>query len=187
MGLKELSEKISLDAKSMIKQINKEAEEKIEAIKDKTNKEIERLRKENTEKLEKDKLNALEAARLEGESLAREIVNKRENEILEASLRSIESSLGEIKKQIPYKKLLDVLSSECIDKLGKDAKIYVNREDIPLLSKKMNVIASDKKMMGGIFAVSADNKRVIDYSLESILASLKDIISKKLIEHIEGK
>ncbi len=187
MGLNELSEKISLDAKSKIRQINEDANARIEAIKKDTAKKIEKLRKENTERIEKEKENILEAAKIEGESLVKRIINAKENEILQDALKSIEDNVEEFKKQTLYKKLLGTLSSECIKELGKDAKIYVNKEDLPLLSKKINTKASDEKMMGGVFAVSADNKKVIDYSLESIIMSLKDDISKKLIDYIEGK
>lgn len=101
----------------------------------------------------------------------------------------LQNGIYKYKKTESYAALLSKLYSKAIETLGKDCSVYVAKDDIPLIKKKgakTNISEAPSSFYFGLYAQSADGKRVLDYGFSGIMSLAKNSFYSKLLKAING-
>lgn len=185
MSLEKVINKINKEAADKAREILSEAKSKSDSI----IKEAELNAKENSTKEMKElsimieNLSSMKKAGIKVE--ANEIIKKRKKEAFDDSMRKINKAAHALTLTDFYPGLLQKLVDASIKTLGQDALIYINKEDLEKIKKKpKQVLVSKNRMLGGVYAQSADGKMSLDYSLDSIIEELNDVITQEVLSAI---
>ena len=80
---------------------------------------------------------------------------------------------------------MNILIKEAKKRIGEDAILFMNKEDLQTFGKKEKNAKLTKKKMFGVYAESPDGKFSIDLSLDKVIQSLEEKIAKRVIEKLE--
>ncbi len=106
-----------------------------------------------------------------------------------AALDGIAEGLKDYVKSQEYKKLLASLAEKARLELGSDCTMLVQRSDAEALKhdkKDAAIGIAEERFSGGLKASSADGKREVDYTLETLLERLRDKVAIHLLGQIRG-
>lgn len=174
----ERSAKIVADAKAEADRIVADAKEKASSILSQARARAEREVKNET-------LRSVASARL---SAKRELLQARED-VLRRYEEGVGSSIDGFVGSRRYGKFLARAVEDGVTKIGKDAVVRVNSKDRRLLKGKRlggKLSAESLDCKGGALVTSADGKRRVDNTIESILRERGDVIRLKLVEQVFG-
>ncbi len=188
MGLEEMLSRIKVDTEEQYNKIISSAKtesEKIIQEAKQTSEKIISLGKVQAEKEAQDeKLRLVASARLEAK---RKLLEARD-----VVLRSYEDQAfryaDEFTNSNGYKEFLLRVVEDGISKIGTDSVIHVNSKDRNLLQtdRKLGYKISDEPLncKGGALIISADGKKRVDNTIESIFNERKDELRLKLFEQV---
>jgi vacuolar-type H+-ATPase subunit E/Vma4 len=99
----------------------------------------------------------------------------------------LKKGLPDYAKTKSYTALLKKLASMASEELGEGCRLIVKKEDLPKLKGVRGAEAGgDNKSAGGLVGVSADGKRYIDFTLETLLEEMRDRMEVRFVKEIEG-
>ncbi|MCL4399497.1 V-type ATP synthase subunit E [Candidatus Parvarchaeota archaeon] len=186
MGLEQIVSDIQREGESKLKEISEETKKKVNEILSKADSDSVEIINSAKEEASRRSENIISIGKAETESVVEGMRRDAENNILKQTKSLIE--LKNFVRTEDYKRLLLKLVDSASQILGKDAKLYVNKSDLPALSSRHeNVRKSEKEMIGGVYAESKDGKMSIDDSLETIFSSLDGEISSRILKKIRPK
>ena len=185
MGLEKIAEHIEKETDTKVKKIIIEAQIKANQSAEETDKKVKEILKEAEEKTK-----ALVA---EKEEIEKAKINVEKNQIIKRavssafkeSINNLYSSQEKFSKTEEYEKLMNILTKEAKKRIGEDAVLFMNKEDLHTFGKKEKNAKLTKKKMFGVYAESPDGKFSIDLSLDKAIQSLEEKIAKKVIENLE--
>jgi len=116
------------------------------------------------------------------------------NQILKSTLDKFRDTIGEEK----YEKFIEKLFTYAITSIGsKELNVDVSKHDVNLIRKIIDkkskeygvtiTLAKDLESKGGFIVYTPDGRSRIDFTLESIIESLKDNIKMKVSKAIFGE
>ncbi|EQD34950.1 V-type ATP synthase subunit E [mine drainage metagenome] len=75
------------------------------------------------------------------------------------------------------------------DLLGKDCKIFASSDDMESLgdTKGVHKMQKSTRFTGGIFAVSADGKKELDLTMDTIMSSIRENLIAETLQRIGGE
>ena len=185
MSLEKIAEHIEKETDTKIKKMIIEAQIKANQSANEADKKAEEILKEA-----KDKTKAIVS---EKEEIEKAKINVEKNQIMKKaissafkeSMNNLYSSESKFSKTAEYEKLMDILIKEAKKRIGKDAILFMNKEDLQIFGKKEKNTKLMKKKIFGIYAESPDGKFSIDLSLDKVIQSLEEKIAKRVIENLE--
>jgi len=190
MGLEEIISEINkrkdLEVSKILSDARAEASRKIEEAKVQSSKESKEILSKAEFEATQIKAREQSKANIEAKRILYEALSEK---LLEAE-SVLHSDISEYKSTEGYKALLLKLYSNAVDALGKDCKVYVAEDDMPIIKKKFpkaKLNAAADGFTFGLYAESADGKMVVDYGLENIILRSKDKFYSRLIKAINGK
>ena len=130
-----------------------------------------------------DKKEEIEKAKINVEK--NQIIKKSISNAFKESMNNLYSSESKLSKTTDYEKLMNTLIKEAKKRIGEDAILFMNKEDLQTFGKKEKNAKLSKKKMFGIYAESPDEKFSIDLSLDKVIQSLEENIAKRVIENLE--
>jgi len=180
----------------IIKEINESTESKIKEINDSTDEQISKINsdKDNEIKSYKDQMDKkakaiLSQIQIEAQSRtnmdSKRLYDEKVEEKLNDAFTIIKDSYSDIRKTPTYKKVLNKIVSDSVEKLGKDAIISINSKDKDLIDANGINIKVDDAIVGGVRAVSKDGSKEIDETLDNIIDDVKDQLAMKFLKQIK--
>ncbi len=185
MSLEKIAEHIEKETDTKVKKMIIEAQIKANQSTDETDKKVEEILKEAREKTkaivaEKEEI---EKAKINVEK--NQIIKKAVSNAFKESMNNLYSSEIKFSKTAEYEKLMNILIKEAKKRIGEDAILFMNKEDLQTFGKKEKNAKLTKKKMFGVYAESPDGKFSIDLSLDKVIQSLEEKIAKRVIEKLE--
>jgi vacuolar-type H+-ATPase subunit E/Vma4 len=189
MGLENILSEIENNRRQRIDTLRQEYDKKIGEIVISTEKRINSIRKES-EAILSEQLTALRAryaTALEIEE--RRIFKERKDHLISEGLLLFDDLATSFYKTKEYKKLLTSMIRIARDLLGKGCKIFASESDIESLgdTKELHRLQKGGRFSGGIFAVSADSKKELDLTMDTILASIRENLIAEIAARIGGE
>ncbi len=184
MSLEKIAEHIEKETDIKVKKIIIEAQLKANESNKETDKKISEILKEAQAKKEilTEEKETIENAKIHVEK--DQIIKKAVSEAFKDSMNNLYSSEEEFSKTQEYSKLMTILIKEAKKRIGEDAILFMNKEDLQVFGKKEKNAKLTKKNMFGVYAESSDGKFSIDLSLKKTIESLEEKIAKKIIQKL---
>ena len=185
MSLEKIAEHIEKETDTKVKKIVIEAQLKAnESAKeaDKKAGEIIKEAKEKTKELAAEK-EAIENAKTHVEK--NQVIKKAVSDAFKESMNNLYLAEEKFSKSAEYEKLMSILIKEAKKRMGENAVLFMNKEDLQTFGKKEKNAKQMKKKAFGVYAESPDGKFSIDLSLEKVIQSLEEKIAKRVIEKLE--
>ncbi len=185
MSLEKIAEHIEKETDTKVKKMIIEAQLKANQSTNETDKKVEEILKEA-----KDKTKAIVAEKEEIEKAKinvekTQIIKKAVSNAFKESMNNLYFSEAKFSKTAEYEKLMNILIKEAKKRIGEDAILFMNKEDLQTFGKKEKNAKPTKKKMFGVYAESPDGKFSIDLSLDKVIQSLEEKIAKRVIEKLE--
>jgi vacuolar-type H+-ATPase subunit E/Vma4 len=187
MGLEEIVARIEKETELKVKKTLDDAGLKSNSI-------IEDAKKQ-AQKYTLEKISAAKEAADTALSKASSKANVEGAQIYQKALNnSIESAIGEIRKQIAsytesddYKRLLARLSESASKELGEGCIIMMRKQDMEMIKPihGASIQQAKEAFEGGIIAYSSDGKRSMDYRLGRILDSIKGKVAVEVLKKVK--
>jgi vacuolar-type H+-ATPase subunit E/Vma4 len=186
MSLEKIAEHIEKETDTKVKKIVIEAQLKANESTKEADKKVAEILKEAQIKRDIviDEKEAIENAKINVEK--DQIVKKAVSDAFKESMNNLYSSEKEFSKSPEYQKLMAILIKEAKKRIGEDAILFMNKEDLQVFGKKEKNAKLSKKEMFGVYAESVDGRFSIDLSLNKTIQSLEEKIAKKIIEKLEA-
>ncbi|MEM0143876.1 MAG: hypothetical protein QXL94_08065 [Candidatus Parvarchaeum sp.] len=185
MSLEKIAEHIEKETDTKVKKLVIEAQIKANQSKDEADKKAEEIVKEAKEKAknigaEKEEI---EIAKINVEK--NQIIKRAISSAFKESMNNLYLSEAKFSESTEYQRLMPLLIKEAKKRIGEDAILFMNKEDIQIFGKKEKNVKPIKKKMFGVYAESPDGKFSIDLSLNKVIQSLEEKIAKEIIEKLE--
>ncbi|RLG84777.1 MAG: hypothetical protein DRO40_00060 [Thermoprotei archaeon] len=182
--VKDIIERLRLDAKKKAKEIMREAEKRAKEI-------IEEAEEKWRKEAEKKREEIIEEARKEAQIIVSETRRKARMIIANAKYEVIEEVFSrtreEIRKKVNIKSSLNNLLRESLAHVTKPSTIYVNKDDVDILSEIINEVGledveiRESNILGGLIIESIEGVKV-DNSYDTRLKRAKETLVNKLAE-----
>ncbi|MEM3827397.1 MAG: V-type ATP synthase subunit E family protein [Candidatus Micrarchaeaceae archaeon] len=186
MGLQDVLENIRKHSEESLSKIESDTAAQEKEILDSAKEEAKGILEAARGRAKKDAelIKAKEAARARIDG--RMIYNNALGEKAESAIELLKESIGSYTKTSEYKSLLEVLVAKALANLGEGCTIFARREDMPYIKKIPGVhsLQAGEGFAGGIKAATADGKREVDYTIESIIDAMKDRLASRIIDFI---
>ncbi|MCL4404791.1 V-type ATP synthase subunit E family protein [Candidatus Marsarchaeota archaeon] len=190
MGLEEIVAEINkrkeLEVSKILSDARSEASKIIDAAKQKAAEEYKELTSKAEFEAAQIKAREQSKANIEAKRLLYNAISEK----LSSAEALLRENIGEYKQGDTYAALIEKLANNCLEELGYDCTIYASADDIKALKKKFpkaNLKQADGDLDFGVYAISSDGKRVIDYGLESIMHASRGAFYSRLLKAINGK
>ncbi|MDG6985553.1 MAG: hypothetical protein JRM73_02255 [Nitrososphaerota archaeon] len=187
MGLEEIIARISQEASDQAGKIvadaNAEASRILADAKARADSELSSAKAQAEREVREEKLRSVASARL---AAKRELLQARED-VIRRYEAGIADALDDFAKSDDYPKFLIKVIDDGVSKIGKDAKVQVNAHDKALLKGKKVAAEVSKEEIdckGGAIISSADGRRRVDNTVESLLRERGDAIRLKLLDQV---
>lgn len=188
MGLKDLK-------KEMLKKAEREAERTLSEQKEKDNALTAEARKEGKRvveeakgevglMIENERNEQIAAARLQ----AKKIINDAKEDVVERALEQAFEELKKLRNEKEYKTLLGRLVGEGTKEIGRDAVVYVNKNDARL-ARGLGLKVANKviECAGGALIESSDGRVRVNNTLEARFEEKKEKMRKEVFTRIFAK
>ncbi|MDG6953770.1 MAG: V-type ATP synthase subunit E [Nitrososphaerota archaeon] len=189
MGLEEIVAKIGQDADEQAARITSDARDEakkvVESARAQADSIISDAKAEAEREARAERLRSVAAARL---AAKRELLQARE-EVLSRYEDVLRKSVDDFMESDEYLGFLVGVIKDGVSKIGEGAVVHVTPEDrIRLKGKKLPGEMSEDKVdfRGGALVSSADGKRRVDNSIDSLLRERSDAIRLRLVEKVFG-
>ncbi|MCL4396779.1 hypothetical protein M1494_00300 [Candidatus Parvarchaeota archaeon] len=185
MSLEKIAEHIEKETDTKVKKMIIEAQLKANQSADEADKTAEetiREAKEKTKALIAEK-EEIEKAKINVEK--NQIIKKAVSSAFKESMNNLYFSETKFSRTAEYEKLMNILIKEAKKRIGEDAILFMNKEDLQTFGKKEKNAKLTKRKMFGVYAESPDGKFSIDLSLDKVIQSLEENIAKRVIENLE--
>lgn len=182
--IKDIIEKLRLDAKRKAKEIIREAEIRAKKIIEEAERKWEERAKEKREEIIKNAEKEAQVIISEARRKARMIIASAKYEVVEEVFKQAKNGL---RKKIDIKSSLNNLLRECLVHITKPSIIYVNKDDITILKEIINDLGLENieikeiDILGGLIVESVDGVKV-DNSYDTRLKRAKEALVNKLAE-----
>ncbi len=187
MGLEEIVARISQEASDQAGKIladaNAEASRILADAKARADSEVSLAKAQAEREIREEKMRSVASARL---AAKRELLQAKED-VIRRYEAGIADALDEFAKSDGYQRFLIRVIDDGTSKIGKDAKVQVNARDKALLKgKKVTGEISKEEIdcKGGALISSADGKRRVDNTVESLLRDRGDAIRLELLNQV---
>lgn len=187
MGIKEMAEEISRNAKAEASRIEKDAGAKGERMlaeaSEKKKKLLEGAKAEAEAAAANERNEKIAAAHLE----AKRIESRAKEKAIDAAMKGVLEATTHAREK-NYKEHLKKLISEGIVEVGKDAVVRVNKED-KKLAHSLGFVVADEPIdcIGGALITSPDGKVVFDNTFEANFETRKERIRTEVHRLLFGK
>ncbi len=189
MGLEEILAKIHEDTEAeynkIIASAKAEAEEIQKAAMARSDTIISQARDRAGREVQEEKLRLVASARLD---VKRQLLQA-EEEVVQEQEKKAMSAVDEFIASREYPAFLNMLIDDGVKKLGDKPIVHLNARDKTLVKGRQNSYEiSDKPLdcKGGAVVASADGKRRVDNTLESLLSERKDELRLKIAAQVFG-
>ena len=185
MSLEKIAEHIEKETDTKVKKLVIEAQIRANQSTDEANKKAEELIKEAKEKT---KILVTEREEIEKAKINVEksqVIKKAISSAFKESINNLYSSEVKFSKSPEYEKLMTALIKEAKKRMGENAVLFMNKEDLQAFGKKEKNAKLMKKKIFGVYAESSDGKLSIDLSLDKVIQSLEEKIARRIIEKLE--
>ena len=189
MGLEEIVAKISQDADEQAARITSgardEAKKVVESARAQADSIISDAKAEAEREVRAERLRSVAAARL---AAKRELLQARE-EVLSRYEDVLRKSVDDFMESDEYLGFLVGVIKDGVSKIGEGAVVHVTPEDRSRLKGKKLPGEMSKDQVdfrGGALVSSADGKRRVDNSIDSLLRERSDAIRLRLVEKVFG-
>ncbi len=185
MSLEKIAEHIEKETDTKVKKMIIEAQLKANQSANEAEKKAEEILKEAKEKTKMltSEKEEIEKAKINVEK--NQILKKAISSAFKESMNNLYSSESKFSKTAEYEKLMNMLIKEAKKRIGEDAILFMNKEDLEAFGKKEKNARLMKKKIFGVYAESPDGKFSIDLSLNKVILSLEEKIAKRVIEKLE--
>ncbi len=189
MGLESILSEIENTRKQRIDSLRKEYDRKTGEHIISMEKQMNVMRSQSAAKLVEEikALQAKHATMLEIEE--KKIHKERTDSLVSEALLLFEEIASSFYKTKEYKKLLTEMVNIARDLLGKDCKIFSFADDVESLAgtKGIHKMQKSTRFTGGIFASSADGKKELDLTMDTIMNSIRENLIAESLQRIGGK
>ncbi len=148
--------------------------------------EIEKSFRESTAKARSEAAQLLSSMKARSDMAARQIYNAELEARITDAFDWLRKGLPDYAKTKGYSALLKKLAAMASDELGEGCRLMVRKEDLQKLKGIKGAEAwENSKSAGGLVGVSADSKRYIDFTLETLLNETRDRLEVRFVKEIE--
>jgi V/A-type H+/Na+-transporting ATPase subunit E len=169
-------DKIIADARSEAERIEAEANAKSETL-------ISQSRSQSEKEVIEGRIRSIASFKLE----AKRKMLEAKDEIMRAYEEQAASFLNDFTKSPEYKDFLLKVTKDGISQIGSDAIVQINVRDRNILNGSGFQISSDPiSSIGGAIITSADEKRRVDNTVESIFDDRKQELRLELMKQVFG-
>ncbi len=189
MSLENIINEIDNSMEEQKTKINEEYKKKINEVTENCNKKIEEFKREYTIKSEYDKKDIIKQHEDNIKLQSKKIIDDKKKELLKDALGKARSYILSLNKSVKYKEIISDMLKTCGKELGSNFIIYCNGTEKEKLLESDNLktenIVIDNSIRLGIKAASKDNKKFIDFTLDSIFDKISDDIAIYFYNNIE--
>ncbi len=190
MGLNDLKKEMRRKAEREAARLISEQKEKDDALLADARKEgrrvVEEAKKEVGLMVENEKNEQIAAARLQ----AKKIINDAKEDVVERALGQAFEELKKLRNEREYRALLASLIKEGTHEIGKDAVVYVKKNDAKLargLGLGVKLVDKHIDCAGGALIESRDGRVRMDNTFEARFEEMKESLRKEVFTRIFGK
>ena len=178
---------INKNAERKAEQIAQNAKKNAEGYEAKALAEMERSFGESVAKAKSEAAQLLSSMKARSDMAARQLYNAELEARISDAFDWLRKSLPDYAKTKDYTALLKKLASMASEELGDGCRLLVRKEDLQKLKGVKGAEAGvDSKSAGGLVGVSADGRRYIDFTLETLLNEIRDRLEVRFVKEIEG-
>lgn len=184
MALEHVKQEIIEHAEAEARKILADAKEQAKKDMDAAHRTLDAFDTELQESLQKE-LDALEKKYYASMKLAsKKVLLLKQKELLDALFQELREHLAQLSKAEKTKIFASLFTAA--KKQASIGKIYCAKQDVPLV-KTLFSIAEAKEMVGGIIVENKDKTLLLDYSFDSIVASLQENKLQEVTALLFGK
>ena len=142
---------------------------------------------ESVAKAKSEAAQLLSSMKARSDMAARQIYNAELEAKISDAFDWLRKGLPDYAKTKSYAALLKKLAAMASEELGEGCRLIVRKDDLPKLKGVKGAEAGENvKSAGGLVGVSADSRRYIDFTLETLLNEIRDRLEVRFVKEIEG-
>ncbi len=187
MSLENILNEIDKTREEQIKKINDYYDQKLNEVKATCNTKIKHLGEDYAIKEKNDTSSIIRQYEDRIKIQEKQIIDGKKRDIIKNALEKSRSYIDSMNRSSKYHELLQAMIDTATKKFGNDLIIHCSendREKIASILTSGNIII-DKSIKSGLIAVTGDNKKMLDFRMDSIFDDISDELSIYLYGNIK--